>query len=223
MQTKNVEDLEYIDDNDESKQDESHSFLNSDYNLYDSSSQSFDNSDINYNDPIYLKHIVKNNIQDTFINRLRSWAVSYKIPHNALRSLLKLLQSIPNINLPQDPRTLLCTPRHIFSKSVAPGTYSHIGIKNAVEKLINFLDNKPEKINLLINIDGLPLSKSFNNQIYPILCSLAEYPQYVSVIGIYHGYEKPNNANDFLSDFVVEATELSENKVLHIIIIIYHF
>lgn len=157
-----------------------------------------------------MKHIAKDNIQNTFINRLRSWAVSYKIPHNALRSLLKLLQSIPNINLPQDPRTLLSTPRHIFSKSVAPGTYSHIGIKNAVEKIINFLDNKPEKINLLINIDGLPLSKSFNNQIYPILCSLAEYPQYVSVIGIYHGYEKPNNANDFLSDFVVEATELSE-------------
>lgn len=141
---------------------------------------------------------------------MQSWAIFYKIPHNALKSLLKILSSIPNINLPQDPRTLLRTPRHMFSKSVAPGTYSHIGIKNEIEKIINFLDSKPEKIDLLINIDGLPLSKSSGSQIYPILCSLTKYPQYVSVIGIYHGYEKPNNPNDFLSDFVVEATELSE-------------
>lgn len=222
----NVEDLEHNDNNDNKdnndnndnidnsdKNDKSHSSINLDYfdDMYDSSNQ-FDNSndDINCNIPIDLEHNVIKDTDDTFSNRLQSWAVSYKIPHNALGSLLKLLQSIPNINLPKDPRTLLSTPRHIFSKSVAPGIYSHIGIKNAVKNLINFLDNKPERINLLINIDGLPISKSSNSQIYPILCSLAEYPQYVSAIGIYHGYEKPNNANDFLSDFVIEATELSQ-------------
>lgn len=126
----NVKYLGYTDENDEPQ-----SAINLDYldNLYDSSSQSCDNSNnINSNIPINLEHtVIKDNTQDTFINRLRSWAVSYKIPHNALGSLLKLLQIIPTINLPLDPRTLLCIPRHIFSKSVAPGIYSHIGIQNA--------------------------------------------------------------------------------------------
>jgi len=44
------------------------------------------------------------------------------------------------------------TPRHIFSKSVTLGIYSHIGIKNAVKKILNFLNNKLEQINLLINM-----------------------------------------------------------------------
>lgn len=209
--TENImENLKYIDN------DESHSSINLNYfDNYDSNSQFCENSDnvINCNISICSEHtVVKHNTQDTFSNRLQSWAVSYNIPHNALGSLLKLLRSTLNVNLPKDPRTLLCTPRHIFSKSVAPGIYSHIGIKNAIEKLINFLDIKPEIINLLINIDGLPISKSSNSKIYPILCSLAECPQYVSIIGIYHGYENPNNANDFLSDFVLEARELLQQS-----------
>lgn len=116
--------------------------------------------------------------------------------------------------MPQDPRTLLCTPRHTVSKSVAPGTYSHIGIQLAVEKLIYLLAKQPEKINLLVNIDGLPLSKS-SSQIYPILCSIYEYPQHVSVIGIYHNYEKSGNVNDFLEDFTVEVTKLSEEGFIY--------
>jgi len=61
----------------------------------------------------------------------------------------------------------------------------------------------------------LPLSKSSSSQIYPILCSISEYPQYVSVIGIYHGYEKPNNVNLFLQDFTDEAIKLSEDGFIY--------
>jgi len=186
---------------------------NSDHfnNSYDSSTQFSDT----FNDVIdecnvpAKENVTKTNNENTFINELRSWAISYKIPHNALKELLKILQS-QNITLPSDPRTLLCTPRRVCYKSVTPGVYSHIGIKTAIADLFKLLDKRPEKINLLINIDGLPLSKSSSSQIYPILCLLSECPQYVSVIGIYHGYGKPNNANDFLSDFTVEAIKLSE-------------
>lgn len=66
-------------------------------------------------------------------------------------------------------------------------------------------------IELLINIDGLPLSKSSSSQLYPILCSLFEYPHNIFVIGVYHGYEKPTSANKLLEDFVQEATEFVNN------------
>lgn len=62
----------------------------------------------------------------------------------------------------------------------------------------------------------MPISKSSSSQIYPILCSLAEYPQYVSVIGIYHSYKNSNNANDFLSDFFIEAIDLSQKGLTYI-------
>lgn len=185
-------------------------FNNSDYlnNLYDLNTQFSDNFNSGTKCNVSA-NMTKDNSENTFINELRSWAIAYKIPHNALKELLKLLQS-QNIILPQDPRSLLHTPRHICYKSVAPGYYSHIGIKTAIAELLKLLDKRPVKINLLVNIDGLPLSKSSSSQIYPIICSLSEYPQYVSVIGVYHGYEKPSNANDFLSDFTTEAIELSK-------------
>ncbi|EFN87061.1 hypothetical protein EAI_12358, partial [Harpegnathos saltator] len=143
------------------------------------------------------------------------WAISHNIPHSALRNLLQLLKSEANICVPQDPRTLLHIPRHIFNKPVGSDTYSYIGVQSAVEKLINLLEEQSQKLNLLVNIDGLLLSKSSNTQIYSILCSMHEYLQYIGVIGIYHGYEKPSNVNDFLEDFTVETIKLSEEGFIY--------
>ncbi|XP_077255479.1 uncharacterized protein LOC143893691, partial [Temnothorax americanus] len=114
--------------------------------------------------------------------------------------------------LPNDPRTLLTTPRKTLTNNVEPGIYAHFGLKFAVEKLISKVDiSTVLSIDLLVNIDGLPLSKSSSSQIYPILCSLFKYPHNISVIGIYHGYEKPTNVNEYFSDFVKEAIELVNN------------
>jgi len=57
-------------------------------------------------------------------------------------------------------------------------------------------------IELAINIDGLPLAKSSGSQVYPILCRLVKHHGTVEMIGIYHGYQKPKNANSYLNDFV---------------------
>lgn len=65
----------------------------------------------------------------------------------------------------------------------------------------------------MINIDGLPIAKSSSSQIYLILVTLFphNHNNNVSVIGVYHGYEKPKSANDFLKDFVNEAAMLTRN------------
>ncbi|EZA55656.1 hypothetical protein X777_04298, partial [Ooceraea biroi] len=140
------------------------------------------------------------------------WAITFNVSHESLRKLLSLLKTILiHSNLPNDLRTLLTTPRKTFSKNVEPGIYVHLGLKFAVEKLISKVDISLVSIDLLVNIDGLPLSKSSNSQIYPILCSLFKYPNNISVIGIYHGYQKPANANEYLSEFVKEAIEIQNN------------
>lgn len=37
----------------------------------------------------------------------------------------------------------------------------------------------------------------------------------IYIIGIYRGYEKPSNANDFLLDFTTEAIKLSEENIIY--------
>lgn len=157
--SKNIEDFQY-------SSSETDCFNKSDcFNIsHDLYSQSSDNSDnvIEIDIPISQQNVENQNVHqsNSFSSGLRSWAISNNITHNALRSLLNLLKLETNISLPQDPRTLLCTPRHIPNKSVGSGAYVHMGIQFAVENLINLLEKQPEKIKLLINIDGLPLSKS---------------------------------------------------------------
>ncbi|XP_076670019.1 uncharacterized protein LOC143369670 [Andrena cerasifolii] len=68
------------------------------------------------------------------------------------------------------------------------------------------------KISISINVDGLPLAGSSGSQVYPILCSLADF-QDVDMVGIYHGYQKPKDANCFLHDFAKEAVDLVNNEI----------
>lgn len=118
--------------------------------------------------------------------------------------------------LPSNARTLLKTPRKIAVKSVEPGIYYHFGleqcIKNLLSKTHNFLTSNC--IEILINIDGLPVAKSTSSQLYPILCCI--FTSYnVEVIGIYHGFEKPNNANIFLKDLVDDINNLTSNGIYY--------
>jgi len=149
---------------------------NNSLNNFDS--QSLTNFDVN---------LQNNSAENNFFHGLREWAITYNVSHESLRKLLSLLKTIPiHSNLPNDPRTLLTTLRKTFSKNIEPGIYAHFGLKFAIDKLISKVDiSTLLSIDLLVNIDGLPLSKSSSSQIYPILCSLFKYPYNISVIGIY--------------------------------------
>lgn len=48
---------------------------------------------------------------------------------------------------------------------------------------------------LNFNIDGLPLFKSSNVQIWPILCSVERFQPFV--VAVFCGNEKPNSVRDF--------------------------
>lgn len=154
----------------------------------------------------------------SFRDSLASWAVLHKIPHNALNDLLKILKPMHN-ELPLDSRTLLETPLIYEVKPIDPGYYYHFGIENCIKSLILQCD-AIEIINIdclevLINIDGLPIAKSSSSQFYPILCSLDIKKALVGMVGIYHGYGKPKDPNKFLQEFVTEATYLIEHGIIY--------
>lgn len=175
----------------------------------------------NRNDVLENVVLGSNNCNHNHILELfRRWCINYKITHVAIKDLLNIFRSITGFNevhIPKDPRTFLCTPKHIEFRSVSPGFYYHIGIQNAIQQQYRTLQTDPVSscIQVAINIDGLPLSDSSGSQLYPILCinkNLKE--RNVAVVGVYHGYAKPSSFNEFLEEFVNEAINLTENGVI---------
>lgn len=147
-------------------------------------------------------------IKDDLIN----WAVQYQISHTAVTALLQIVRKHNfDICFPKNCKSLLKTPRHTNIRKVAPGEYFHNGL---ITGILEFLRNSPDNIDLIevqISIDGLPISNSSTNQLWPILGSVAPSFNTVFIIGCYFGPKKPYNCNEFLRDFVDEAQILVTN------------
>ncbi|EZA56088.1 hypothetical protein X777_03738, partial [Ooceraea biroi] len=111
-----------------------------------------------------------------------------------------------------DARSLLKTLRRQEIRTVTSGIYHHFGLLNSLLDILKSIKDDIDCIKLSINIDGLPLSKSSSQQFWPILGSVSPYNN-VFLIGLYHGNDKPANANDFLKDFVDEVTNICENVI----------
>lgn len=153
--------------------------------------------------------------EDLILKSLAKWAVSQNITLSAFSSLLKILKNHKCFkNIPVDARTVLKIWKSNQSndiKVVPPGLYYHFGIANGLNSLGEFLGNFGDVIQLVIGTDGLPLTKSSSSTFWPIL-AYARYPsmQYIFLIGLFWGKEKPQSCNDFLTDMVCEL------KVLYI-------
>ncbi|XP_070527391.1 uncharacterized protein [Cardiocondyla obscurior] len=98
------------------------------------------------------------------------------------------------------------------SKSTLGSTYCHFGLKKGILNILTGIKENVGSINIAVNIDGLPISKSSKQQFWPILGSILSYSD-VFAIGIYYGHEKPADVNDFLKDFVKETTEICTNGI----------
>lgn len=146
--------------------------------------------------------------------QLKIWAIAHNIDHSALGGLLKILK--PHFHtLPSDARTLLHTPRQTVTKIVHPGEYYHFGLEQAVNYLLANTSHKNiTNCEVCVNVDGLPLTKSSGSSFYPILISLYPVENLIGIVGLYHGYEKPQDPNLFLRYFVDDAVRLTENGIL---------
>jgi len=172
-----------------------------------------DDDDGNHNFLNNFGHRENENV--SFTSQLQGWAIKNRITHVALNELLTYIK--PRYpELPKDARTLLGTIRKVYTNDVEPGCYYHFGISHCVEKLAQASQHYFQNLQIIeinINIDGLPLSKSSGSQVYPILCTLVNNCSNVGIIGIYHGYEKPADANKFLQCFVKEAQNLVSHGI----------
>lgn len=165
---------------------------------------------------------IDNGENDTNIDTLKAdlsqWALKYAIHHNAINDLLSIISKyIPSCSLPRDARTLLRTPRETNVVDLAGGQYVHFGLIPALHSIMQELKNaglSVDNINLSLNIDGLPISKSSTNSFWPILISENIF-RTVEVIGVYYGQKKPTSANDYLRKFVNELKSVIDNGFIY--------
>lgn len=152
---------------------------------------------------------------NNFKNTLVQWALLYNIPLIALTALLLILIQFTNYSLPRCARTLLRTPRtaNIIRLSDG-GEYLHLGLIPAIDAIlknrINKTTNSENTINLMVNVDGLPIHKSSKKSLWLILCS-EENSDYVHLVGAYYAGHQPEDFDEFLVMFIDEAKTVCED------------
>lgn len=140
--------------------------------------------------------------KDDMESFLRGWISKYNIKANAVDNLLKFLHNRFTF-LPRTSRTLMKTPTCHNIIEMEPGQYIHIGLKLGLDYILESQLEVPQKICLNFNIDGVPISKSSRSCFWLILANPKNISKtFVFVVGIYHGFNKPKVASDFLRPFV---------------------
>lgn len=150
-------------------------------------------------------------------DELANWAVDHNISHSAVNDLLNVLRTHHCFNnvLPKDSRTFLQTSissKKIIVKNVHPGSYYHFGIESGIRHFYSNNDDS-NSIKLVFGIDGLPISQSSGSCFWPILCYIRPNKDIVFPVGIYWGYKKPIDSNEFLLDFYEEMKMLLQNGI----------
>jgi len=149
--------------------------------------------------------------------KLRLLIVKHKVSHNFCNGLLQLLKS-EGLDVPKDIRTLMKTPKLHDIVDISGGSYIHLGLRNMLLPIL-IKNNaqiyiKSNVIEIGINIDGLPVSKSSKSQLWPILISILNFKELkenVIPIGIFHGFQKPLSIEEFLNPFIIDLLEVLDN------------
>lgn len=145
--------------------------------------------------------------------QLKNWILTHNIPRVAVTSLLHVLCPY-HPELPLDYRTFLQTPMAIKTKKLDNGEYAHIGFSDALQHFLSITSLSENTIFLSFNIDGIPLFKSTQTSLWPILATITNVNSSPFVIGIFCGGSKPSPLSLYLEDFLNEISILMENGFL---------
>lgn len=162
----------------------------------------------------------KNNHEDNcssnFSTKLRSWIIEEQISRKTGNALLKIFRNCGHESLPKDIRTLVRTQRKASQYIMEMDNVFMYILDFLQHSLERYFKECPDSIKLLINCDGMSLTKSSGSKFWPILMSI-----YTNIriepfsVGVYHGRSKPKNANTYLTSFIDEIISILKNGVLY--------
>jgi hypothetical protein len=118
--------------------------------------------------------------------------------------------------LPKDARTLLSTPKSVDIQDKCGGEYKYFGLESGIVRNIaqsrHFAQNC-NSVDLLVNVDGLPLYKSVRGDFWPILCKFSDFDPFM--VALFYGKSMPQPLDAYLRDFLDELRELQQNDILY--------
>ena len=151
--------------------------------------------------------------EETLKNQLAAWVVRNRCRRDATNELLQILNAHGH-SLPKDSRTLLKTPRHLTSQMKCGGQYIYFGIEAGIIQILSSWHSAVENltaIDLIVNVDGLPLFKSTSQQFWPILGRFSN----LDVIALFYGNTKPSSVEEYLQNFIEEVNRLNDAGITH--------
>ena len=158
-----------------------------------------------------------NTEEGTLADDLAFWVARHEVKQNCVTDLLVILRRHDVNGLPKCARTLMKTRRDIQVQEMTGGQYYHFGIEASISYAVRSSEAKVREgvqVQLQINIDGLPISNSNNDHLWPIL-GMVEWDEYRSApfcIGVFYSKNsKAGLAQEFLQQFVQEYKYLHQN------------
>lgn len=139
---------------------------------------------------------------------LREWTITNNVTQTSVTKLLHIL-AVFHPFLPLDCRTLLKADSIVkHRESFSEGEFCYVGIQQALCATVSTVPDSETELNLLFNIDGMPLHKSNNLQFWPILMRVKNNIESLpSVVAIFMGNSKPDLSH-FLKAFVEDLSKI---------------
>lgn len=159
--------------------------------------------------PVLSDNEFSNFSQNDLQVSLAAWATRNRCTQVCVTELLAILRLNGHSELPKDPRTLLKTPRNVTVAQKCGGEYVYIGIEKGIRLILKDFPQvsySSQMVDLLVNTDGVPLYKSSNTQLWPILGLVNGTIPFI--ISIFCGESKPSDCSEFLQDFLEEYESL---------------
>ncbi|XP_065680952.1 uncharacterized protein LOC136071690 [Hydra vulgaris] len=122
-----------------------------------------------FNAPTLLK-------TETLSQGLAKWSSKSNISQSNLKELLNILRRHGHSELPKDGRSLLKSSKVFTGDRKCGGTYAYFTIADGLNYFLNTnKDSQNTELSVAVNVNGLPLFKSSNLQLWPILGLIENY------------------------------------------------
>ena len=100
--------------------------------------------------------------------KLANWATTYRIQQCVVGFFANYLEAYVPIN----PKRSTYSSENIHTALIGVGEYCHVGLMKGISSLLSRYPQTIDRIELQVNVASVPLFKSSNSTLWPILCSV---------------------------------------------------